>query len=188
MNGLELTRRHCPVSVVIFFAVMLVEPVWLASREIPYNRVARPVLALLGYAFVAAAMGRRRATVGVEGVEVRVRPLPFGPAIRVPRASISAVYVRDFFLMGSQEYQYAVGVLEGTRRTDLYAPIETKEMAEKAAADIARILNAAPGAPTVPVIMSDERHGDPRRTLRILAWVALLLLAALAGAIWESRK
>jgi hypothetical protein len=182
VSGLELTRRHCPVGVVIFFAVMMAEPVWLATREIPYARVARPVLAVLGYALVAAAIDRRLISVGPEGVEIRVRPLPFGPAIRVPRAAITAVYVRDFFVQTSQEYQYAVGVLEGTRRTDVYAPIESKEMAGKAAADVARILNGA------PVVAGDEQHGDSRRVWRVIAWIGLLLAAGAAGALWELRK
>lgn len=188
MNGLELTRRHCSLGVVVVFGVMLAEPLWLASQEIPYRRMALPVLAVLLYAFVAAAVGRRRATVRPEGVEIRVRPLPFGPAIRIGRETITAVYTRDYFDLTRQVYEYAVGVLEGDRRTDVWAPMATKELAGQAAADIARILNAAPGVAAVPVIMSDERHGDPRRTRRMLAWLALLALAVLAGAIWESRK
>lgn len=188
MNGLELTRRHCSLGVVVVFGVMLVEPLWLASQEIPYRWVARPVLTVLVYAFVAAALGRRHVSVQAEGIEIRVRPFPFGPAIRIARGAITAVYTRDYFDLTRQVYEYAVGVLEGDRRTDIWAPMASKEMAEQAAADIARILNAAPGAAAVPVIMSDERHGDPRRTRRIAAWMALLALAALAGAILESRK
>ncbi len=188
MRGLELTRRHCPLGVVILFGILLAEPGWLASRDIAYSRAARPVLAVMLYALLAAAISRRHSAVHAGGVEVRVRPLPFAPAIRIPRSAITAVYARDFFSQTSQTYEYAVGVLEDNCRTDVFAPLASKELAEQAAADIARILNAAPGAPAVPVIMSDSRQGDPRRTRRILAWVALLLVAALAGAVWESLK
>jgi hypothetical protein len=167
---------------------------WVSLRDIGRPdrweegfRIFLPFLAVLSYVVFALAFNERRVRVNPEGVRVSQFPFPLAPPFRARRAAITAVYAREVPDAESRRGSYAIGVMTQHHREDIFLELPTLQAAEKAAGDIAAMLNRAPGHPTVGVKHADSRYRDTRRAVMVLIWGAIAIGGVIGGAYWETR-
>lgn len=194
MTSLEFNKPMVPRPVGWILLACVAPLLWVGLRDIgrPERweegfRIFLPFLAVLSYIVFAMAFNERRVRVNPDGVRVSQFPFPLAPAFRARRAAITGVYAREAHNPDSGKYFYVIGVMTGNRREDIYHPLPTLDAAEKAAGDIAAILNRAPGHPAVGVKHADSRYRDTRRAILVLLWGALAIGGVLGGAYWETR-
>ena len=194
MTYLEFKKPMAPRKVGWVLLGLVAPLLWAGLRDIGRPdrweegfRVFLPFLAVLSYLVIALAFNERRVRVNPDGVRVSQFPFPLEPAFRARRAAITAVYAREAHNPDNGKHFYAIGVMTGNNRADIFHPFPTLDAAEKAAGDIAAILNLAPGHPPVGVKHADSRYRDTRRAILVLLWGAITIGGVLGGAYWETR-
>lgn len=194
MTSLEFNKPMVPRPIGWILLACVAPLLWMGLHDIGRPdrweegfRIFLPFLAVLSYIVFAIAFNERRVRVNLEGVRVSQFPFPLAPAFRARRAAITAIYAREARNPDSGKFYYAIGVMTGSEREDIFHPFATLDAAEKAAGDIAAILNRAPGFPAIGVKHADSRYRDTRRGCMVLVWGAIAIAGVLGGAYWETR-
>ena len=192
MTPLVINRRLLPLGLGLLL-LAFVAPLFLAGlrnldrpeRMEEGERIMIPFFGVLAYIALAGAASVRRVTISPEGVRVRQLPFPLGEHFTLPRQTITAVYAREFPAFKTTRIYYAIGVFAKGRAYDLHYPLSTLQEAERAAGDVARILNGNPGHPAVGLRHAESQQQSTRRKFVILLWLGVTIASVLAGAAWE---
>jgi hypothetical protein len=192
MTPLVINRRLLPLGLGLLL-LAFVAPLFLAGlrhldrpeRMEEGERIMIPFFGVLAYMALAGAASVRRVTISPEGVRVRQFPFPLGDHATLPRHTITGIYAREIRAQKPARIIYAIGVFAKGKAYDLHEGLPTPQEAEKAAGDVARILNGNPAHPAVGVTQADSRHDGSRRGPLALLWAGLAIAGVIAGAIWE---
>ena len=192
MTPLVINRRLLPLGLGLLL-LAFVAPLFLAGlrhlgrpeRMEEGERIMVPFFGVLAYLALAGAASVRRVTISPEGVRVRQFPFPLGVHVTLRRETITGVYARELPPDARKRVTYAIGVFAKGKRYDIHDQLPTLPEAEKAAGDVARILNSNPAYAAVGVQSADSRHSGSRLGCLVLVWAGLTIVAVILGAIWE---